>query len=411
VKEAEKKLRNIISLDSELNAIQDVDILLERILLEARRVVNADAGSIYVRRGNTLAITYAQNDTKQAELPAGQKLIYNIFSIPIQKTTISGYCAATGTCLNLPDVYAIPHTAPYQYDPIYDRISKYATRSMLAIPLHSSTHEILGVIQLINRMDEKGHVQPFDADDELLAQHFANNAVVALQRAQLTRAILLRMIKMAELRDPTETGPHVNRVAGYATEIFERWAYHTGIGTRETQKGRDNLRMAAMLHDVGKVAISDQILKKPDRFTGDEFEIMKSHTLHGARLFEETQSEFDVIAGEVALTHHERWDGTGYPGYVDPGTGEVLERRADGTPRGRQGTEIPIFGRIVAIADVFDALSSKRVYKPAWSENEVLSEMRSLKGAQFDPDLIDVFFEVLPAIRQIGEKYTDSAKS
>lgn len=411
MKEVEKKLRNIISLDSELNMIQDVDILLERILLEARQVANADAGSIYIRQGNALAITYAQNATKQAELPPGQKLIYNIFTIPIQKTTISGYCAATGESLNLPDVYAIPRTAPYQYDPVYDRISKYTSRSMLAIPLQSSTGEILGVIQLINRMDEQGSVQSFDADDELLTTHFANNAAVALQRAQLTRAILLRMIKMAELRDPKETGPHVNRVAGYSTEIFERWAFHQRLGERETQRGRDNLRMAAMLHDVGKVAISDLILKKPDRFTGDEYEIMKSHTIYGARLFQDKHSEFDAIAGEVALTHHERWDGSGYPGHVDPATGEVLERRADGTPRGRQGTEIPLFGRIVAIADVYDALSSKRVYKRAWTEQEVLGEMRSLRGSHFDPDLIDVFFEVYPNIRQIGEKYADGAGS
>lgn len=411
MKEVEKKLRNIISLDSELNMIQDVDILLERILLEARQVANADAGSIYIRQGDALAITYAQNATKQAELPPGQKLIYNIFTIPIQKTTISGYCAATGESLNLPDVYAIPRTAPYQYDPVYDRISKYTSRSMLAIPLQSSTGEILGVIQLINRMDEQGNVQSFDADDELLTTHFANNAAVALQRAQLTRAILLRMIKMAELRDPKETGPHVNRVAGYSTEIFERWAFHQRLGERETQRGRDNLRMAAMLHDVGKVAISDLILKKPDRFTGDEYEIMKSHTIYGARLFQDKHSEFDAIAGEVALTHHERWDGSGYPGHVDPATGEVLERRADGTPRGRQGTEIPLFGRIVAIADVYDALSSKRVYKRAWTEQEVLGEMRSLRGSHFDPDLIDVFFEVYPNIRQIGEKYADGAGS
>ncbi len=391
--------------------IQDVDILLERILLEARQVANADAGSIYIRQGDALAIMYAQNATKQAELPPGQKLIYNIFTIPIQKTTISGYCAATGESLNLPDVYAIPRTAQYQYDPVYDRISKYTSRSMLAIPLQSSTGEILGVIQLINRMDEQGSVQSFDADDELLTTHFANNAAVALQRAQLTRAILLRMIKMAELRDPKETGPHVNRVAGYSTEIFERWAFHQRLGERETQRGRDNLRMAAMLHDVGKVAISDLILKKPDRFTGDEYEIMKSHTIYGARLFQDKHSEFDAIAGEVALTHHERWDGSGYPGHVDPATGDVLERRADGTPRGRQGTEIPLFGRIVAIADVYDALSSKRVYKRAWTEQEVLGEMRSLRGSHFDPDLIDVFFEVYPNIRQIGEKYADGAGS
>lgn len=409
--ESEQKLRNIIGLDSELNKIQDVDILLERILSEARNVVRADAGSIYIRRGDQLVITYAQNDTKQAELPSGQKLIYGVFTVPVQRTTISGYCAATGEIVNIPDAYNIPEDAPYGYDPMYDRISKYTSRSMLAIPLRTNTGDILGVIQLINKMDDSGNVVTFDSDDELVTMHFATNATVALQRAQMTRAILLRMIRMAELRDPKETGPHVNRVAGYAIEIYERWAQQVGLPKRQIERTRDNLRMAAMLHDVGKVGISDIILKKPARFTEDEYEIMKSHTVTGARLFLDKQSEFDEIAGQVALTHHENWDGTGYPGHIDVDTGNALEEDSDGRPRGKKGKEIPIYGRIVSIADVYDALSSKRIYKEAWTEKDVLEEIHNMSGSKFDPDLVDVFFEVLPSIKQISEKYSDDSKA
>jgi HD-GYP domain-containing protein (c-di-GMP phosphodiesterase class II) len=133
--------------------------------------------------------------------------------------------------------------------------------------------------------DPEGNVAPFTKEDEMLVLHFATNVSTALQRAQMTRAILLRMIRMAELRDPKETGPHVNRVAGYAVEIYERWAQKHHISQHEIEQNRDNLRMAAMLHDVGKVAISDIILKKPARFTDEEYEIMKSHTYMGARLF------------------------------------------------------------------------------------------------------------------------------
>ncbi len=404
----EQKLRDIISLESELNQIQDLDILLERILYEARRVVQADAGSIYVRRGDELEITYAQNDTKEAELPEGQKLIYNVFTVPIATNTISGYCAATGELVNIADAYNLPDDAPYGYNPKFDRMSGYKSTSMLAIPLRTNNGEILGVIQLINKMAGDGTVSTFHKDDELVTMHFANNATVALQRAQMTRAILLRMIRMAELRDPKETGPHVNRVAGYSTEIYERWAKKRGMPDREIQRTRDNLRMAAMLHDVGKVGISDTILKKPGGFTDEEYEIMKSHTVTGAKLFLDKQSEFDDIAGEVALTHHENWDGTGYPGYVDIETGAPEKTDENGAALGRRGEEIPLFGRIVSIADVYDALSNKRVYKAAWSEEDVLAEMKKMAGSKFDPELVDIFMEILPTIRQIADKYKDT---
>ncbi|MFP4484165.1 MAG: GAF and HD-GYP domain-containing protein [Spirochaetaceae bacterium] len=401
------KLRDVISLDSELNKLKDVDILLERILTEARRVTNADAGSIYIRRGDELVINYAQNDTKQAELPKGEKLIYKVFSFPINKKSIAGYAAATGEPINISDVYKIPEDAPYGFNKNVDKASSYLSKSMLVIPLRTNMGEILGVIQLINKKTAKGNLTSFNKDDELVLMHFATNATVALQRAQMTRAILLRMIKMAELRDPTETGPHVNRVAGYAIEIYERWAHDHGHSRHEIEKTKDNLRMAAMLHDVGKVAISDVILKKPGRFTDDEFRTMKTHTLHGARLFIDKQSDFDEVAQLVAISHHEHWDGKGYPGHVDVATGEPLKVDSNGEPLGKRGEEIPLFGRIVAISDVYDALSSKRVYKEAWTEEQVLEEIRSMAGTQFDPEIVEVFFKVLPNIKTISEKYQD----
>jgi HD-GYP domain-containing protein (c-di-GMP phosphodiesterase class II) len=403
--EIDQKLHDVISLDSEINKVQDVDILLEMILRQARRVVHADAGSIYIKKDDGLEITYAQNDTLQKDLPPGEKLMYSIFTVPINKKTISGYAAATGEAVNIEDVYDMPSNALYGFNPQYDKLSGYETHSNLTIPLQTNTSEIIGVLQMINAMDEEGKVKAFSEEDELLATHFAANATVALQRAQMTRAILLRMIKMAELRDPKETGTHVNRVAGYSVEIYERWAKNNGLPDKEIEKNRDILRMAAMLHDVGKVAISDTILKKPARFTDEEYEIMKSHTVEGARVFWDKQSEFDDIAQIVALNHHENWDGTGYPGHIDIETGEPLETDGKGKARGKKGEEIPIFGQVVGVADVYDALSSKRVYKNAWSEKDVLDEMKKMTGTKFNPDLIDVFFSVLPSIKTISDKY------
>ncbi|MDR0585659.1 MAG: HD domain-containing protein [Treponema sp.] len=408
--------KSILKLDSELNQIQDLDLLLERILLEARKVVHADAGSIYVvekveeerRVTEKLVIKYSQNDTMAKELPPGQKLIFSVFSIEISEKTISGYCALTRKVVNVSDVYDISPDASYSYSTAYDKISGYKTTSVLAVPLQTAEGRLLGVIQIINSLDKDGKTAPFSKDDEFLISHFANNTTLALQRAYVTRAMILRMIKMSELRDPKETGTHVNRVAGYAVEIYDRWAYHHGVSGDERERFRDVLKIASMLHDVGKVAISDVILKKPARFTPEEYRIMQHHTIYGALLFEDPQSPVDVIAQDVALGHHENWDGTGYPGWIDPVTEKVIKAGPDGAPLGKKGEEIPLTARIVAIADVYDALCSKRVYKEAWTKADVLAEMKQLGGTKFDPELIKIFFEILPSIKQIQNLYPEA---
>ncbi len=402
-----KKLQELIRLDQDLQSIQDLDILLERILYNTRKFVTADAGTIYIRDGDVLVFSYAQNDTKEKELKPGQKLIYSVLTVDINDRSICGYVAGTKKILNIPDVYKLPKNSSFNFNSNYDKVSEYKTTSMLTIPLMTNAGDVLGVIQVINALDKDGKVIPFDTENELFALHFASTASMALQRAQLTRQIILRMISMAELRDPKETGPHVNRVASFAVELYERWAGRRKIPAKEIEKNKDLLRMAAMLHDVGKVGISDIILKKPGKFTDDEFEIMKTHTFHGATLFKSMQSEFDELAARVALTHHENWDGTGYPGHVDIETGKPLKTDKNGKAIPLKGEEISIFGRVVAIADVFDALSYKRVYKQAWEEADVLLEMKNLSGIKFDPELIEIFFEALVHFRNIRHRYPE----
>jgi HD-GYP domain-containing protein (c-di-GMP phosphodiesterase class II) len=413
VKEADNK--SIFSVDSELDQVQDFDLLLERILREAREVVHADAGSIYIKEteiiggepNDRLVIKYAQNDTQQKRLPPGQKLLYSKISLPINKATISGYCALTGELVNVPDVYNIPANAPYSFSSTLDMLSNYKTTSTLAIPLITAGNRLLGVIQMINPQDKEGNTLPFSRDDELLLTHFAANATVVLQRAYVTRSMILRMIRMAELRDPKETGTHVNRVAGYAVEIYEGWARRHNVSATEREKFRDTLKISAMLHDVGKVAISDVILKKPGRFTEEEYLVMQHHTIYGAGLFDDLHSELDAVSRDIALTHHENWDGSGYPGWVDPMTKKSIKADANGKPLGKREEEIPFPGRIVALADVYDALCSRRVYKEPWTEDQVLSEIRSLRESKFDPELTDIFFEVLPNIKQIQNLYPE----
>jgi HD-GYP domain-containing protein (c-di-GMP phosphodiesterase class II) len=404
----EEILSGIIETETLLNKIQDVDVLMEQILTEARKVVNADAGSIYVRDGDRLAIHYAQNDTLQKQLPPGQKIVYSYFSFPINEKTIAGYSALTNQLVNETDVYEISPDKPYKFGRQSDAVSGYRTVSNLTIPLRTSSGNILGVLQVLNALDGSGDVVAFDKDDELYMSHFAANATTALEHAHLTRSMVLRMIRMSELRDPKETGPHVNRVSSYAVEIYDRWAFNNSIGENESKKFRDTLKIASMLHDVGKVAISDLILKKPSRFTPEEYLVMQGHTWLGAKLFNEIESAVDRVAREVALTHHENWDGTGYPGRVSVENGAVeIADPATGRAKGLEGEEIPIAGRIVALADVYDALSCKRVYKEPWAEDKVLEEIKSLRGTKFDPAVVDAFFEILPSIQAIRERFPD----
>ncbi len=402
-----ERLNDLIRLGIETAGIKDFDVLMERMLGAAREFALCDAGSVYIKRGDVLEFGFAQNDTLAARLEPGRKLVYRFFTVPVDSCSLAGYSASTGRMLNIPDAYDLPDGVPYHIDRSFDEMSGYRTRSILTVPLATHRGDIIGVLQLINAKGDDGGVVPFDPAIEPYVAYFAANAAAALERAHLMRAVILRMIGMAELRDPRETGRHVNRVAGFAVEMYETWARKTGVSENDIERTRDVLRMAAMLHDVGKVAISDVILKKPARLDPAEYEVMKGHTVAGARLFGDMTSEFDEAAREVALNHHERWDGAGYPGHVNAETGEALPGHvdSDGKPAPKKGNEIPLFGRIVAIADVYDALSSARSYKEAWAEDRVLAEIRSQRGGAFDPEIVDAFFECLPALSALAERY------
>ena len=406
VSSREDRLQRIIESEKILNEIKDVDVLLERILTEARIIVNADAGSIYIIEEDKLKIRYAQNTTQQKKLDPGQKLPFQSFSFPINEKSMCGYCVLTQSIINEPDVYAISEDKKYSFNKSSDLVTGYRSKSIIAIPLVTVNGTILGVLQIINPQDKNGNIIPFDDDAVLFLKHFATSATQALERTYLTREMVMRMVEMAGFRDPKETGAHVNRVASYSVEIYDSWAFKHNISQDEINKFRDALRIAAMLHDVGKVGISDLVLKKPGKFTEEEFAIIKGHTYIGAILFRNKQSSFDDMALEVALHHHERWDGKGYPGKIDLDTLDI-ENPSTIKAEFLSGSDIPLAARIVAIADVFDALSSRRVYKDAWIEDDVLKEMKSQAGKQFDPELIEIFFEILPQIRAIQKTWPE----
>jgi HD-GYP domain-containing protein (c-di-GMP phosphodiesterase class II) len=168
--------------------------------------------------------------------------------------------------------------------------------------------------------------------------------------------------------------------------------------------------MAAMPHDVGKVVIFDEILKKPTRLNNDERYAMQQHTVMGARIFSERYSEFDEAATSVALNHHKKRDGTGYPGNINALDGMVLAgyENCDGNLRPKEGEELPLFCWIVALANVHDALSSHRAYQERLDESHVLDELMSTSETHFDPQVVDTFFACIDTIRSISERLPDN---
>jgi putative two-component system response regulator len=191
--------------------------------------------------------------------------------------------------------------------------------------------------------------------------------------------VVHRLARAAEHRD-NETGSHIVRMSHYATVL--------GRACGMTEEECDILFHATPMHDVGKLGIPDRILLKPGKLTAEEFDIMKQHTVIGASLLSGSQSAVLQMGEVIALTHHEKWDGSGYPNRM-------------------AGEDIPLIGRICAIADVFDALSSKRCYKDPWPLEKTLHEIHSLAGKHFDPHLVCLFDELLPVIVDIQRTHTD----
>ncbi len=390
----------ILNTIKELDQLNDIDMILDRILYEARHLANADAGSIFLCQGNSLVFNQVQNDSLYGE-EGNRAAQYTNLTVPLTNASIVGHAALSGEIIAIDDAYNLPSHLPCAFNSSFDTEFSYRTVSMLTIPLGSFNSQIVGVMQLINAQDDNKQPIPFSEKIQTYLQLFSNNAAVAIERGIMNRELILRMVKMSELHDPRETGAHVQRVGAYSAEIYRRWARRHDIDTHELKSQHDMIRLAAMLHDVGKVGIADIILKKPGRLDHSEFSTIKQHTVLGARLFANTTSQLDRMSMEIALHHHEKWDGSGYPGLVDLGSPDTLTCEGDG----RRGHDIPLAARITALADVYDALSSTRVYKEAWDDEDIYAEILANSGRHFDPELVDIFFEITDVLKAIRNRY------
>jgi HD-GYP domain-containing protein (c-di-GMP phosphodiesterase class II) len=387
MKQCGTALEKLVKIGIALSSVRDLNKLLDIIVTQARELANCDAGSLYIKEGDSLKFVVSQNDTLAKKLGESQQAEpFKPFNIPISNKSLSGYVANNGIIVNIPDAYRIPQGAEYHFDKSFDQRSGYRTCSMIQLPMKDNEGGIIGVLQLINAMDPAGQVIPFGRGDEELLLSMASQAAVAIKNAKLNDDIreahldtIFRLGIAAEYRDK-ETGNHIRRMSHYSAIIAEKM----GMSPDKVEL----IRLSSPMHDIGKVGIPDGILLKPGRLTPDERVIMESHTTIGAGILKDSNIPLLQLSLKIALSHHEKWDGTGYPDKVN-------------------GEDIPIEGRIVALADVFDALSNKRVYKAAMTIEETMGIIKDGSGTHFDPVVVSAFEKGMDGVMEIYQKYKE----
>ncbi len=369
--EQRQRVESLAAVGISLATIQDLDVLLGTILDEAARFSGATVGAVFISEGAELrpSTIYVDGTSRVAKA--------RLQRTPIGDGTWVGQVAATGSSCRVECTNGAMQKIPLALDDVLPD----KPRSFLVLPIALRTNT-LGVLALCDANDDDG----FSEEDERLLRNFAGFVAVAIERAQTARSLIFRMVAVTTLRDPTETSGHVQRVAGVADILYSAWCKAHPESSSNSLRERDHLRFAAILHDVGKVDTPDAILKKPGKLDDTERGRMQLHAEIGSTLFSGFKSELDETASLVAHCHHERWDGTGYP-------------------RGLSGSDIPLFARIVSVADVYDALASKRAYKEPWSRDRVLALFRDEAGKHFDPELAQILVDHIEEAESIRDAY------
>jgi putative two-component system response regulator len=331
-----------------LSLARTVADVQEIVRTSARRLTGAD-GATFVLRDEDRCY-YADEDAI-SPLWKGQRFPLHV--------CISGWSMINRQAVVIEDIYAdarIPHDA---YRPTF-------VKSLAMVPIRT-----LDPVGAIGNYWAR-HYKPTTHEIGLL-QALADSTAVAMENIRAYQALdaarletLHRLALAGEYRDDA-THEHTARVAHVTALVAAR------LGLPEPRVSL--LRQAAPLHDIGKIAVSDTVLLKPGKLTAEEFSRMKQHTVLGAAILAGSTSDVLRLAEEIAISHHEWWDGTGYPS-------------------GLTGEAIPLSGRIVAIADVFDALTHARPYKRAWPSSEAIAEIVRLRGRQFDPRVVDAFTSI-----------------
>ncbi|WP_303674641.1 HD domain-containing phosphohydrolase [Vampirovibrio chlorellavorus] len=349
-----QRLLSLLRVGQAMSAERDLDKLLTLIRNETEQALDAERCTVFLydRENNELwsKVATGMETSEEIRFPAHLGL--------------AGYVVKTGEILNIRDAYEDP-----RFNQDIDRKTGYRTRNILCLPMRNRKMEIIGVFQVLNK-----RVSHFDKVDEDLLTAISTNAGVALENATLAKEMKISfdsfvktLSSTIDARDPITAG-HSERVAEYSLLLGE-----------EMEMQRDELealKYASLLHDIGKIGIQEDILKKDGRLTEREYRHIQKHVYYTHEILKNVHFERHLqLVPEIAASHHEKMDGTGYH-------------------RGLKGQEILLSGRILAISDVFDAITSRRHYRNRMAFDKVLTIMKRDAGTHFDPECVDAFFNI-----------------
>ncbi len=360
-----EKLELIFDYINKLNATKDIELSLITLADMGRDIVNAERCTIWLLDddGETLYSRVAHGvDLLQVSASEG----------------IVGECIQTGKSLVINDPYN-----DNRFNSEVDQKTGFITKSIIVKPLYNSRNKIMGAIQALNKRDASNKFNKEDEKVLSVAGTFSSKILETLKlNLELMKSQKETITLLGELceKRSLETGKHTARVSLYSRAIASR------LGFDDTDLSI--LVSAAALHDIGKLSIPDKILLKPGKLDDEEYSLMKTHSESGFKMLKKSKGDILKIASIIAYEHHEKYDGTGYP-------------------LGLKGEEIHIYARIVALADVFDAITSKRCYKEAWELEKSLDIIKSESGEHFDPAVVDAFFDSLDTIKSIYEGYKE----
>jgi response regulator RpfG family c-di-GMP phosphodiesterase len=368
----------------QMSMARDISEIISIVRHSARSLIGADGISFVLRDG---ASCYYADEDAIGPLWKGQRF-------PMT-SCLSGWAMIHGETVVIPDIYVDPRVPIEAYRHTF-------VKSLVMVPVRPE--DPVGAIgaywssvgepapEIIQRLKRIANTAAIAMTNVALI----NSLATAREESQRARdAMILAMASLAETRDH-ETGNHIRRTQHYVRALAEAMRQQEPYKATLDDELIDLLYKSAPLHDIGKVGIPDSILLKPGKLDKSEFEVMKTHAEIGQAAIETAESymgsttPFLSLAKEIAYTHHEKWNGTGYP-------------------RGLKGEEIPIAGRIMAIADVYDALVSERIYKAAMPHEQAVDLIASESGTHFDPDIVEVFIKIAPIFKDIHRKFSNAA--
>ena len=367
VLDAQEKLNLLTEFGKQISHHSNLDRLLSLIAEQIQKIIGVKRCFIFIK-----------DDSKKefwSKIASGKGLKYSEIHLPLHGNNIAYAVAKSGHTINLADAYS-----DERFSKELDIITGFKTTALLAVPLKNKEGKVIGVFQLNNKEDNT----PFNSRDEGLLKLLATLASGNIEIATLYEEVKLanletiyRLAVAAEYRDQYDTKTHLTHIS----TICEMIAKEMGFSGIEVE----NIKNASLLHDIGKVAIPDHILLKPGKLTPQEYELMKEHTKYSEKILKGAKSKILEIAYKMSVAHHEKWDGSGYP-------------------NGLKGEDIPLEARILAVADVFDALCMNRVYKKAWPLENAYEYIVSKAGTDFDGKVVEVFKKVFPDILKLYRK-------